>query len=165
MAIIKHHFDFPSGPNHTRQLGKRLLSVWAVVQHAPGIAEIKAVVGKRELFCVSNQGTLRAWQSIDVDGMLEVLKGFLRQVNAAGYGPRPEPLQEVGPGPKADLQHPLAMVAGKLGKGMNNGGGAVAALLDLLKVLAREFRCPHVLRIATLAIPIRFDLSFEIGVS
>src|SRR5438093_11600043 len=118
MAVIEHELDFAAGPHHADQLGNGLFRVRGVVEDTPGIAEVKGVAGEWEVFSIRNLQAFGLGQAVALDAVGEVGQSFFGQVNPGSNGPRPEPLDKVGAGAKANFEDPLAVIARELRKSM-----------------------------------------------
>src|SRR5207249_5006187 len=116
-----------------------------------------------EVFSIRDLQAFRLGQAVALDAVGEVGQSFFGQVNPGSNGPRPEPLDKVGAGAKANFEDPLAAIARELGKSMDERLVGVAPRFDLLEILAGKLFRARILGFATLAVPEGLHLGLQRG--
>src|SRR5262245_15716329 len=132
-----------------------------MMEYPKGISQVECVVLKGQVLGVRHTNRFRFRKSINGNTLPQMIKPFLRQIDAGHSSAGAQPLNEIGPRAEANLQHPLAVITCELGKGVDEWLVKIAMRFQLFEVFLRELLRYGVFGPTTLTVPKVPDLFLQ----
>src|SRR5205823_631309 len=132
-----------------------------MMQNAKRVSQIKSARFERQLFGISDSNGFWLGQLIHRDSVSQIFQRLRRQINPGRNRSCAQPLNKIGPGPEANLQHFLVMVPAELSKRMDEWLVEIPIPFNFLEIISRKLRCLGDVSVAALSVPEIPYLLFE----